>query len=187
MSANAETNETPRPRRHGNWRFLAAAVTTILVVGSVTALLAAKFGPGTGTAPVQAQSAARSQTLVPDGSFRGGPPRGLRGGDVLSAAADYLGLSARDLVARLQTGETLASIAQATDGKSVDGLVDAMVVGETQQLADAVADGQLTQEQADGIAADVRARIQALVEGGFAGPRGDDGPGDGPRFPGMTL
>lgn len=55
----------------------------------------------------------------------GGGPR--RGDDDLRAAAAYLGLSPAALQQRLQAGETLAQVADATGGKSASGLIDTLV------------------------------------------------------------
>jgi len=91
-------------------------------------------------------------------------PRGFdhRGGPHLDAAAAYLGLSAAELRAQLESGKTLAQVAQAR-GKSVSGLVDALVADEKQELAAAVADGRITQAQADRHLARARERFEELV------------------------
>jgi hypothetical protein len=126
--------------------------------------------------------------------FRGGPGGpgfgfGLhRGGGMadLSAAASYLGLSESDLITQLQSGKTLADIAQA-QGKSVDGLVAALVAGLKQKLDAAVAAGKLTQAQEDQILADAKQRITDRVNGKMPapgdGPWGKDGGPGGPPPP----
>ncbi len=109
-----------------------------------------------------------------DGPFPGvGPFFGGRGHASelhrlgLSAAASYLGLSRSELASQLRSGKTLAQIATA-QGKSVDGLVTALVDDAKQKLDQAVKDGRLAQAQEDVIIGAVRARIEALVQGGFA-------------------
>jgi len=109
------------------------------------------------------------------GTDRHGP------GDDLAAAASYLGISASDLFTQLRSGKTLAQVANATSGKSAAGLIAALVAHETQELADAVSAGKLTQAQADAISANLQQRITDLVNGvlhvhgphGFHGPHGD--------------
>jgi hypothetical protein len=86
-------------------------------------------------------------------------------GDDLDAAASYLGKSTSDLLAALQSGKTLASIADATAGKSAAGLVAALVAHEKQELVDAVTAGRLTQAQSDTIAATLQQRFQDVVNG----------------------
>jgi hypothetical protein len=107
----------------------------------------------------------------------GGPMDG-RHGDLADAAA-YLGISESDLVAKLQSGKTLAQIANATSGKSASGLIDALVAAEKKEIASAVASGRLTQAQADQISSDLTQRITDRVNA-TGHPRGHGGPG-GPR------
>jgi polyhydroxyalkanoate synthesis regulator phasin len=88
----------------------------------------------------------------------------------LEAAATYLGLTGAELRERLADGKTLAEIA-GDEGKSVDGLVDALVVEATEKIDEAVANGRLTDEQATELKAGLEERMQDLVEGELrAGP-----------------
>jgi hypothetical protein len=53
---------------------------------------------------------------------------GMRGGPFeLRAAAAYLGIGEESLRSQLESGKTLAQIANATSGKSAQGLIDALV------------------------------------------------------------
>ena len=98
-------------------------------------------------------------------------------GDDLAAAATYLGVTQADLLTSLQSGKTLAQVAAATNGKSVAGLIDALVAAEKTELAAAVTAGRLTQAQADQIATGLTAHVTAEVNG----TRPAHGPG-GPGF-----
>jgi hypothetical protein len=98
----------------------------------------------------------------------GGQAHGLPGRH-LDAAASYLGLTADDLRAELEAGETLADVAQAED-KPVDGLVDALVADERTELDQAVEDGRLTEAQADELLAGAEERMTDLVNGDLPGP-----------------
>jgi hypothetical protein len=91
---------------------------------------------------------------------------GFGGTGGLSAAAGYLGLTADELSAKLQSGQTLAQIAQATNGKSVSGLITAMTAAQKSELNAAVKAGRLTQAQADSLSAQLGDRITAMVNGG---------------------
>jgi hypothetical protein len=109
----------------------------------------------------------------------GGPllrhPAILRGLDV---AASYLGLSEANLRAKLEGGQTLAGIAK-TGGKSVDGLVRALVADAKKHLDAAVAAGRLTRSEESSILPRIEEHIKALVNGTLPPP-----PFDGPRFRG---
>ncbi|MGE5273379.1 MAG: hypothetical protein ACM3QU_06340 [Verrucomicrobiota bacterium] len=87
----------------------------------------------------------------------------------LSAAAAYLGLSESELQTQLASGKTLADVAKA-QGKSVDGLVSALLADEKKELDAAVAAGRLTQAQADELLASAEQRITAMVNGTMPGP-----------------
>ena len=109
----------------------------------------------------------------------GGPPHrgdgahfGIHRG--LDSAASYLGLTEDELRAQLGSGKTLAQVAK-DRGKTVDGLVQAMVDEAKQHLDDAVQSGRLTAAQRTQMLADIEEHITALVNGtrppGPFGPR----------------
>lgn len=65
---------------------------------------------------------------------------GRRGaGRLLAVAADYLGLPTTQLRSELQSGKTLAQIANATSGKSEAGLIEAIVAARKAKFAKSVA------------------------------------------------
>jgi hypothetical protein len=104
--------------------------------------------------------------------------RGLFGSG-LAAASAYLGVSGATLRSDLAGGQTLAQVAKA-QGKSVDGLVTAMVAAQKKAFATAVANGYLTQAQAQLLESRIAARTRDLVNGVRAqGPFGDDVPPGG--------
>ena len=97
--------------------------------------------------------------------------------DRLRPAAEYLGLTEAELFEHLREGKSLAEVAEA-EGKSVDGLKQAILDGARSALDEAVANERLTQTQADAIYERLQAVIDELVEGSLPGPRGDRfGPG----------
>jgi hypothetical protein len=83
----------------------------------------------------------------------------------LSTAADYLGLTEEQLQNRLNSGKTLAQIAN-EQGKSVEGLIDKLVQGKKERLEAAVEDGRLTRAQADEILANLKDAVTDFVENG---------------------
>jgi predicted DNA-binding protein (UPF0251 family) len=104
----------------------------------------------------------------------------------LEAAAEYLGMSRRALLEALEGGKTLAQVAR-DRGKTVDGLVDALMARAEQKLDRAVQEGRLTDAERDEMLSGLRERITDLVNGRFpshAGPRfrQGDSRGDRPAF-----
>jgi hypothetical protein len=109
---------------------------------------------------------------------RGGPHEHF---GELDAAASYLGLTEAQLEAQLEGGKSLAQVAK-DRGKSVDGLIQALVDQATKRLDAAVAAGRLTKAQEQQILVGLKQRITDFVNGirgrdhdfrfdrGFAGP-----------------
>ncbi len=92
---------------------------------------------------------------------------------MIATVTEALGLEADALLEALADGQTLAEIAEA-QGVELDAIVDALVAAHAEQLAEAVAAGTLTQEQADAMQALHEANLRAhLADGeGFLGMRG---------------
>ena len=92
---------------------------------------------------------------------------GHRAGHVLrfgfDAAAGYLGVTDEELREALRDGKSLADVAKA-EGKSVDGLVDALVQAQTARLDQAVEDGRLTKAQRDEIVEGLEERVERMVQ-----------------------
>jgi hypothetical protein len=116
---------------------------------------------------------------------RHGPGFGFHDG--LDAAATYLGLTEDGLHTQLESGKTLAQVAQAR-GKSVQGLEDAIVADAKSHLDQAVTDGRLSSAQAAQILADLKSRVDDLVNGKLPA-RPDHAPFFGGRHhgPPMTI
>jgi len=81
--------------------------------------------------------------------------------------AEYLGMTREALRAELRKGQSLAQIARAR-GRSVDGLVAAMVAPVKERLAKAVASKRLTQQRADALLEQITDRLERLVQRTFA-------------------
>src|SRR5207244_1948625 len=106
-------------------------------------------------------------------------------GDDLDAAATYLGVTEAELRTQLESGKSLAQIANATNGKSANGLIAALVADAKKDIAAAVSAGNLTQAQADTIASDLQQRITDLVNGTL--PKGGPGFGRGHHIGGLDA
>jgi hypothetical protein len=104
----------------------------------------------------------------------GGPGRGFHvEGNSLAAAATYLGITEADLRTKLQGGQTLAAIANATAGKSRDGLIAALVADATAKIDAAQKAGTITADQATQLKANLTAHVTAEVDSTrppFGGP-----------------
>lgn len=87
----------------------------------------------------------------------------------LSVAASYLDLTVAEIEQKLDSGKSLAQIAK-DEGKSVDGLVDALKADLASHLDNAVAAGRLTKAQEEQILKDVGQRISDFVNGKFTRP-----------------
>ena len=72
--------------------------------------------------------------------------RSRRPNAVIRTSSSYLGISERELLRRLDDGETLAAIASATSGRSKAGLVDALVAARRHQLQVAQRQGAISPE-----------------------------------------
>lgn len=107
----------------------------------------------------------------------GGPRPGRNGGPRLDAAAAALGITEDELKAALQDGQSIAQIAEA-NGIDVQTVIDALVAEASAYLDEEVAEGDLTQEEADAKKAELETRITGLVnrEGGFRRGPGGHGP-----------
>jgi hypothetical protein len=93
----------------------------------------------------------------------------------LDAAASYLGLPEAQLRSDVESGKTPAQVAEA-QGKSVDGLIRALVEDAKAKLDAAVAAGRLTSEREDSILSDLKEHITEFVNGTHAAGR-QPGPG----------
>jgi hypothetical protein len=139
-----------------------------IAVGGAVALAATGGGVAVAARGHDAQPLARAASP----SFAAAYGSHHRRGGFVSAVVTYLGLSPDQIRTQLQSGKTLAQIADATPGKSAAGLIQALVDAAKQKLAAAVAAGRLTQAQADQLAASLQQRITSFVNSTRpAGPR----------------
>jgi hypothetical protein len=119
---------------------------------------------------------------------RGMGPMGMGpGGDTLvSVAADKLGMKVTELLTELQNEKSIADVAK-EKGVDTQTIVDAYVAQAKETLDQAVADGKITQKQADYQLEQMQTRVTEQLEStgqGFPGRGGRHG-GEGMGFPGM--
>jgi hypothetical protein len=85
-------------------------------------------------------------------------------GDVIATASSYLGIRTSDLKTQLQSGKSLADIANATSGKSRDGLVAALTASADRKIDAQVSAGSLTAQQAAAAKQKSEKEIAKLVD-----------------------
>ncbi|MDE3113748.1 MAG: hypothetical protein KGK34_12480 [Chloroflexota bacterium] len=89
---------------------------------------------------------------------------------LMKASADYLGLPPGQLRQQLAAGQTLGQIADATAGKSRDGLIAALTTQVDAKIDQLAAKGTITADRAATIKAKVPDRLAKLVDHVFKRP-----------------
>lgn len=154
-----ETPDTTDPDR-SNWA--AAALAPLVTDGTITQTQA--------DAVIAALADARPARGGHGGDSGHGGGFGHHGfGAALSAAAEAIGITQDELRTRMQDGDTLAEVAQANDVEP-EAVVDALVAESNTRIDQAVTEGDLTEEQATELRAELSERITAAVNDGFRGP-----------------
>ena len=85
-------------------------------------------------------------------------------GDAIAVARDYLGISQADLTKALREGKSLGDVANATAGKSRDGLIAQLTTAANARIDKAVTDGKVTADAATALKAQVGSAVTALVD-----------------------
>ncbi len=166
----------------------AATATSQAVSDRVTAIknaLAGLVKDGTLTQAQADKVATAVDGALPKGGF------GRHGGHGrldLDTAASVIGVTREELRTALESGQTLAQVAQSKNISQAT-LVDKLVAAEKARITAAVKAGQLTQAQADAMTANLTTRVTERVTstrpmGGRGQHRGDGyGGGPGPMAP----
>lgn len=141
------------------WMVLGAMVLVVL------ALLV-----GAGAALAQGPA---GQTAGPVG-YCGGFAAGMRwqgnSGSLVSTLANLLGVSPTEIIAQVREGKSLLDIAS-EKGITTEQIVNAVLDVREKRLAEAVAAGRISQEQADLMLENMRQNITSRLESGtLAGP-----------------
>jgi polyhydroxyalkanoate synthesis regulator phasin len=98
----------------------------------------------------------------PGGHGGHGRPGGMGRGERLENVAEVIGIDADALRTGLRDGQTIAQIAEA-NGSSGQAVIDSLVASATERMSEAVANGKLTQEEADAKLAELTGRITEFV------------------------
>jgi len=143
-------------------------VTVEQLTTDVKARLLARIDAAEKAGRISSERAAKLRERVTEGSLCGARHHAharvaLHG--MLRAAAGFLGLDREELREQLP-GTSLAALAE-KQGKSVSALEAAMVAPAKQRLAQAVADGKLTQARADAVLERLEDAADRLAKHGF--------------------
>lgn len=136
----------------------AAGLGLVGALATGGAALAATGSPGP-SGPSGPSASATASGYGPMAGFAG-----MHGGmfgetPMLTTVAQYLGIGQTDLRAQLQTGKSLADVAQA-QGKSVTGLEDAIIAAAKANIE---ANTALSADQKTAILAQVQSRVATMV------------------------
>jgi hypothetical protein len=145
------------------------------------------FGPV--LAGAQEEEPQEQEAPEPEGEERDGrgPCHGPGRGRHLEAAAEAIGIEVDALREALQSDQTIAQVAEA-NGVEPQAVVDALVADVSARIDQKVADGDLTQGEADEKKAELPERITALVNGERPErPEGDGPPPDQGEEPAETT
>jgi hypothetical protein len=129
---------------------------------AVLALSGSALAGGVMFGPViaAAQEDGQEESTSDEGDRPCAGPRGRH----LEAAAQAIGIEVEALREALEGGQTIAQVAEA-NGVAVQTVIDALVADASAHLDEAVADGRLTQEEADAKKAELVERVTARVNG----------------------
>lgn len=162
-------------------------LTTLVAAGALTAFGLALAPTAMAAAPsaTAATSTSADPTDAQERGREGHGPRGERPG--LETVMTVLDLTEDELKAAREAGTTLAELAE-QQGVQVSTLIDALVAEAQEHIEEHVAEGDITQEQADERLAEIEQRITDRVNGvepaeGDRPARGDR-PEGGQRGPG---
>jgi hypothetical protein len=155
------------------WLTLAGIALAIVVAIAVAPAVWAQ-------GPVGGFGSGMNRAQMVDGTPGPGNRMGMRGQmggpqqSLVAVAADTLGMTQADLIAQLQGGKTIAQVASEKN-VALDTVVNAFVATRQARMAQAVAAGRMTQEQADAMLATMRANVTARL----SQPWSPQGPGAG--------
>ena len=183
-------------------RFSIIGLATVLVTGilllGMTGIVGAQDTPPDGTCPYGGTCGGYGMGIGGRGGF------GYRG-TMPALLAEALDMTTEELYAAQADGQTIAELA-ATQGIALDTVVEALVAPRVELLEQAVSEGRITQEQADGVIETITAHMAERLEdsglgyGGYGGGCGGTRMGGGhrgsrwgrsgsyaPRSPGSTM
>lgn len=160
-SAAAET-DGPKDR-------LKAILDALVAKNTITAAQAEAIQKAMADA---AAAAPKPSVAHPKGVRPGGTNVKSFVGDLTKAASDYLGTDLKTLATQMRGGKSAADIANglAAQGKSAQGLINALTAAANTRVDKAVAANTLTADQAAALKPKLAAQITAFVQRSFTKP-----------------
>lgn len=128
-----------------------AAVLVVLLVSASVAYAQGPRPPREGRTFGDGGSAGQAGRCGEAAGAQHGPlgqSMGMRGSSLVDATAEVTGLTVQEIVAALEDGQTLAEIAE-SQGVDPQDIVDTFLADREATLAEAVAEGRLTEDQAE--------------------------------------
>lgn len=157
------------------WIFVTGLVVALVaLLAVVPAVLAQGPGGGRGSGPGEGYM---GRGYGNRGHMGYGVGRGVGpGNSMMATVAEAVGLTQADLIAELQSGKTVADVAEEA-GVTLETLVSSVIAERATWLAERVASGQLTQAQADFMLANMSANLtahlsEAWTPGGYGAGNG---------------
>jgi len=148
-ASDTQTSAAERGKNTGHIRALEAILGRLVENGTITA-------------------EQKTQILAEVGSA-GAPEDGARQlkriwGSLMGFSVGYLGLTKAEVQTGLRAGTSLGALADATEGKTRDGLIGAIATGVTGLIDQALADGKITEERAAAAEAELLERVTKFVD-----------------------
>ncbi|HYK95600.1 MAG TPA: hypothetical protein VE011_07040 [Candidatus Dormibacteraeota bacterium] len=165
---------TTRVQRSGRWGGKARLIGAMVVGGiggaAILGPLVTAAASPTPTALAGAPSATRGTDTDGDNGAPGGPGGHVEATTDTSVVAKAIGITEAELQTALAGGQTVAAVAKAHN-VPLQTVIDALVADGTAELAAQVANGTITQAQADAQKAEILQRATDQANGTFSGGR----------------
>lgn len=147
------------------YAMLGVVGAVVLLLGAVGVAYAQGPQPPAGNGPSYGCSGCgyAGGTCGYGGGVAGGPIWGMEGFSLVDATATATGLPVDQVIAALQEGKTFAQIAEES-GVDPQAIVDVFLADREAELAQAVAEGRITQEQADQMLAEMAEHVSARLD-----------------------
>lgn len=147
--ADTQTSAAERGKNTGHLRALEAILGRLVENGTITAEQKTAILEEVGSAGEAHKGARQAKRIW---------------GRLMRFSVEYLELTKAEVRDALRAGTSLGALADATAGKSRDGLIGALTTGVTGLVGEALADGKITRERAARVEAELLDRVTRFVD-----------------------